>query len=166
MNLGLSSTNKKNFANTIPVVRPLVENMAVPHPQWMAGFASGEGSFSINTSIQAENKSVSLSFRVSQHIKDEELLKSFVNYFGCGNFYYHDKKAVIFVVRKFGDINSNIIPFFNKYNIIGVKCKDFIDWSEAAKIIELKDHLTTTTTTGEGFKKICKIKENMNSYRI
>lgn len=64
-------------------------------------------------------------------------------------------------VRKFGDINSNIIPFFNKYNIIGVKCKDFIDWSEAAKIIELKDHLT-----GEGFKKICKIKENMNSYRI
>jgi hypothetical protein len=94
------------------------------------GFASGEGSFSISTSIQAENKSVSLSFRVSQHIKDEELLKSFVNYFGCGNFYYHDKdkKAVIFVVvRKFGDINSNIIPFFNKYNIIGVKCKDFID---------------------------------------
>lgn len=57
---------------------------------------------------------------------------------------------MIFVVRKFGDINSNIIPFFNKYNIIGVKCKDFIDWSEAAKIIELKDHLT-----GEGFKKIC-----------
>jgi len=47
----------------------------------------------------------------------------------AGNFYYHDKdkKAVIFVVRKFGDINSNIIPFFNKYNIIGVKCKDFID---------------------------------------
>jgi hypothetical protein len=33
MNLGLSSTNKNNFANTIPVVRPLVENMAVPHPQ-------------------------------------------------------------------------------------------------------------------------------------
>jgi len=48
----------------------------------MAGFVSGEGSFSINTSIQAENKSVSLSFRVYQHIKDEELLKSFVNYFG------------------------------------------------------------------------------------
>jgi len=33
MNLGLSSTNKNNFANTIPVVRPLVEKMAVPHPQ-------------------------------------------------------------------------------------------------------------------------------------
>ena len=91
MNLGLSSTNKNNFANTIPVVRPLVEKMAVPHPQWMAGFVSGEGSFSINTSIQAENKSVSLSFRVSQHIKDEELLKSFVNYFGA-------RAVVIFII--------------------------------------------------------------------
>lgn len=58
MNLGLSSTNKKNFPSTIPIVRPLVENAEVPHSQWMAGFVSGEGSFSINTSIQAENKSV------------------------------------------------------------------------------------------------------------
>lgn len=69
------------------------------------------------------------------------MLNSFVNYFGCGNFYYQDKdkKAVVFVVRIFGDINSNIIPFFNKYKIIGVKSKDFLDWSEAAKIIELKE---------------------------
>jgi hypothetical protein len=43
----------------------------------MAGFISGEGSFSI-----IEDKYISLSFRVSQHSKDEELLKSFVNYFG------------------------------------------------------------------------------------
>lgn len=146
MNLGLSSTNKKNFPSTIPIVRPLVENAEVPHSQWMAGFVSGEGSFSINTSIQAENKSVSLSFRVSQHVKDEELLKSFVNYFGCGKSYYHDKdkNAVTFVVRAqalFEDINHNIIPFFSKYNIIGVKGKDFIDWCKAGKIIQSKDHL-------------------------
>lgn len=64
------------------------------------------------------------------------LLLIFLPTFG-GNFNYQDKekKAVIFVVRKFGDINSKIIPFFNKYKILGVKYKDFIDWSEAAKII-------------------------------
>lgn len=90
----------------------------------MAGFISGEGSFSI-----VGNKSFSLSFRVSQHHKDEELLNSFVDYFGCGNFNYHnkEKKAVIFVVRKFEDINSIIIPFFNQYKIEGIKNKDFLD---------------------------------------
>ena len=59
------------------------------------------------------------------------------------------------------NINSKIIPFFNKYKIQGVKYKDFKDWSSAAKIIESKRHLTP-----EGYEEICKIKENMNSYRV
>nr|YP_010893082.1 hypothetical protein Q6C72_mgp13 [Paraisaria heteropoda]WJR82520.1 hypothetical protein [Paraisaria heteropoda] len=138
MNLGLSSSVKNNFPHIIPVVRPLIENMVVPHPDWMAGFVSGEGSFSV-----VEDKYISLSFRVSQHNKDKQLLKSFVAFFclACaGNFYYHnkEKKAVIFVVRKFEDINSKIIPFFNKYRIKGVKYKYFKAWSEAAKLIEKK----------------------------
>ena len=71
-----------------------------------------------------------------------------------------DKKAVIFVVRKFVDIHDKIIPFFDKHKIIGVKYKDFLDWYKIANIMKLKDHLTPI-----GFKKICRIKENMNSYR-
>jgi|HigsolmetaGSP11D_1036233.scaffolds.fasta_scaffold06369_2 hypothetical protein len=66
----------------------------------MAGFISGEGSFSripraplrqLRVAGGLEDKYISLSFRVYQHSKDEELLKSFVNYFGCGNFNYHNK---------------------------------------------------------------------------
>ena len=170
MNLGLSSSIKNNFPRIIPVVRPLIENMVVPHPEGLLFFIykkQGEGSFTIHAASQLEDKSVSLSFRVSQHSKDEQLLKSFVDFFGCGNFNYHDKKkkAVIFVVRKFGDINYKIIPFFNKYKILGAKYKDFLDWSEAVgsayKIIESKNHLTW-----KGYKEIRKIKENMNSYRV
>jgi len=58
-----------------------------------------------------ESKSISLSFRVSQHHRDIELLKSFVNFFGSGYCHYHDKdqKAVTFMVRKFQDINEEII---------------------------------------------------------
>lgn len=48
-------------------------------------------------------------------------------------------KAVVFVVRKFKDINTKII--FNKHIIKGVKHKDFLDWSEVAKLIESRDHL-------------------------
>jgi len=164
MNLGLSSLVRDNFSNTIPVARPLVENIGIPHPEWLAGFVSGKGSFSIYAS-QSVNKSVSLSFRVFQYelgAKDEELLKFFVYFFNCGNFNYHeDKKAVIFVVRKFEDINHKIIPFFDKHKIKGVKYKDFKDWSEAAKIIESKNHLTQ-----EGLNEIRRIRKNMNSYRL
>lgn len=80
-----------------------------------------------------------------------------------GYCHYHnkDKKAVTFTVRKFNDINSIIIPFFNEYKIQGVKYKNFNDWSKVAKIIESKNHLTS-----EGQKEIRKIKENMNSYRV
>lgn len=91
-----------------------------------------------------------MSFRVSQHAKDEQLLGSFVNFFGCGRFNYHNKemKAVVFVVRKFKDINTKIIPFFK-----GVKHKDFLDWSEVAKLIESRDHLVL-----EGYNKILSLR--------
>ena len=127
MNLGLSSSVKEDFPHIIPVIRPLIENMVIPHPEWMAGFVSGEGSFSVYTT--SDDKYVSLSFRVSQHNKDKQLLKSFVDFFGCGGFNYHNKgnKAVIFVTRKFEDINDKIIPLFNEYKIKGVKYKDFKD---------------------------------------
>ena len=159
MNLGLPLAVKNDFPNFKPIERPLIENMEVPHPEWMAGFISRsarEGSFSGDDSI-------SLSFRVAQHHKDMELFKSFVSFFDCGYCHYHnkDKKAVTFTVRKFNDINSIIIPFFNEYKIQGVKYKDFNDWSKVAKIIESKNHLTS-----EGQKEIRKIKENMNSYRV
>ena len=84
MNLGLPSWAQdpdlminNNSLKITPVTRPLIESSIIPYPQCMAGFISLEGSFSI-----IEDKYISLSFRVSQHSKDEELLKSFVNYFG------------------------------------------------------------------------------------
>nr|QJQ35629.1 LAGLIDADG endonuclease [Fusarium denticulatum] len=165
MNLDSSSLVKDNFPNTRPVARPLVKDIVIPHPEWIAGFVSGKGSFSIYAS-QSVDKSVSLSFRVFQYelggAKDDELFKFLGYFFNCGNLNYHeDKKAVIFVIRKFEDINHKIIPFFDKYKIKGVKYKDFKDWSEAAKIIESKNHLTQ-----EGHNEIRRIRKNMNSYRL
>nr|QJQ35341.1 LAGLIDADG endonuclease [Fusarium pseudoanthophilum] len=165
LNLPWSSLVRDNFPNTIPVARPLVKDMGIPHPEWIAGFVSGKGSFSIYAS-QSVDKPVSLSFRVFQYelgrAKDDELLKYLGYYFNCGNLNYHeDKKAVIFVIRKFEDINHKIIPFFDKHKIKGVKYKDFKDWSEAAKIIESKNHLTQG-----GHNEIRRIRKNMNSYRL
>lgn len=54
----------------------------------MAGFITGEGCFFVKLN-KGRNKAglgVQLIFQISQHIRDEGLLKSFVTFFKCGNY--------------------------------------------------------------------------------
>jgi hypothetical protein len=53
-----------------------------------------------------------------------------------------------------------LIEYLNKYELIGIKCKDFKDWERAFHMIVSKKHLTDAN-----YLKIIKIKENMNSKR-
>ena len=60
----------------------------------------------------------------------------------------------------FKDNYEKIIPFFNKYPIIGVKSKDFEDWCLVANLMLDGKHLTS-----EGIEEIRKIKTGMNTKR-
>ena len=56
---------------------------------------------------------VTLNFKIGQHSRDAELMKSLVNYFNCGNYYPSSTGEYgEFVVKKLSDINEKIIPFF------------------------------------------------------
>jgi len=35
------------------------------------------------------------------------------------------------------------LPFFDKYQIVGVKLQDYLDLKKVAELIKTKDHLTT-----------------------
>ena len=48
MNKGLSEDLQTAFPNVTPVLRPFVDVAIIPDPNWVAGFVSGEGCFSIN----------------------------------------------------------------------------------------------------------------------
>ena len=63
--MGLSDSLKGIFPNTIPVTRPLIKFITIPHPEWMAGFASGEGCFLVQMAKYGKGKldGVSLSLR-------------------------------------------------------------------------------------------------------
>lgn len=69
---------------------------------------------------------VLLTFQLVQHSRDEQLMRSLIEYFGCGNV-CKDKEAFRYRVEVFSDNNEKIIPFFKKYNIAGVKAQDFKD---------------------------------------
>lgn len=139
MNLGLSEVLKAAFPYTIPVARLLLSKQVIPHPEWMAGFITGEGTFfvKINKGRNRVGIGVQIVFQVAQHIRDEELMKSFVSYFKCGNYVRPvQKEWGYFQCTKFSNNYDIIIQFCLKHPIRGVKAKDFLDWLEVAEIIK------------------------------
>ena len=133
-------------------------------PYWLAGFASAEGCFLVNLNTSASHRlgvRIILRFNLSQHSRDEELMRSLIDYLGCGNAYLRkDGKAIDYQVFNKSDINK-IISFFNKYSILGIKSQDFHDWCKVNEIIiENKGHLTL-----EGLDEIRKIRAGMNNER-
>ena len=166
INKGLSPVLKEAFPNSVAVPRPQLshlqsvqtpytqdkgrriacvenESTLALHPQWVAGFTSGDGSFKVSI---RESKAYKVGGRViiiyvlTQHIsflippcrggglggerRDELLLKSLVNLFGCGQVYsYKDHSE--FICQSFRDNYEKILPFFRQYPILGVKSLDF-----------------------------------------
>lgn len=56
-----------------------------------------------------------------------ENYESFVDYLDCGNYRAHnDREIGDYVCSGFEDIYNKIIPFFNKYPILGVKSQDLL----------------------------------------
>ncbi|UYZ01842.1 LAGLIDADG family homing endonuclease (plasmid) [Peribacillus frigoritolerans] len=107
------------------------------------------------------NTNVSLRFSLTQHTKDEELLKDIVTYLNCGRYYKSPTRDEgQYLITVFSDINDKLIPFLNEYPLLGTKKDDYIDFAEIAELIKSKAHLTN-----EGLEKINIIKSNMNRKR-
>jgi hypothetical protein len=159
----LSEVLKAAFPDTIPVPRPNVETQKIPHPEWVAGFTSGEGCFFVKITKGRNNVGIGIQlvFQITQHIRDEELIKNLVTYFGCGRLVVpNNKEWGYYQCTKFEDNYNIILDFFFKYPIRGVKAMDFSDWAKVAEIIKKGGHLTK-----EGSSEVVKIKSGMNKGR-
>ena len=158
MNKGLSNDLKEAFPHTEEFPRPLVEAQKIKDPHWLAGFTSGEGCFYIKQRVSANNdrKIVEVIFTISQHSRDEYLMESLVNYLGSGRL-SKSKNAVYYTCSRFSDIWGKILPFFSKFEVLGVKSSDFKKWCKVCEVVKYKGHLTN-----EGFNQIREIKASMN----
>ena len=164
MNKGLSDQLQAAFkGGIIPISRPLIENKVISNIDWLAGFTTAEGCFFVNIQKSATTKSgvnIQLEFNLSQHKRDERLLVSLVEFFGCGNTYTRGN-ICRFRVTNLTDIITKIIPIFKENPTIGAKFKDFEDFCLVAEMLKDKKHLTP-----EGLDKVCKIKARMNTGRV
>ena len=86
-------------------------------------------------------------------------MKTLIKYLDCGH-YYSDRKAGVFVVERFSDITTKIIPFLEKYPILGVKALDYADFTKIVEIMKVGGHLTK-----DGLDQIKEIKARMNTGR-
>ena len=157
----LSDGLKSAFPNITPVTRSFTSKK-ITDSNWVAGFISGEGCFMIKILKSFSNSTgiqIIFVLQITQHIRDDFLMSSLIEFFGCGKTYRRNN-AVDFRVTKFTDVAGKIIPFLIKYPIIGAKYQDYLDWCAAVKLIENKEHLTF-----EGLNKIKIIKEGMNTGR-
>lgn len=161
MNWGISNTLETTFTDLVPVQKYLVKFQVIHDPNWLAGFVSGEGCFYVDIYKNKASKlgvAIKLVFKLTQHSKDEELIRSLIDYFGCGNIYKH-REAFEYKVVKISDIQEKIIPFFKYYLILGVKSKDFADFCQALDIVKIKNF------TEDKLDEIRRIKSGMNKGR-
>jgi hypothetical protein len=78
------------------------------------------------------------------------------------------RKSVNWQTSKITDLINIIIPFFNKYPILGMKNLDFEDFKKVCEILTSKEYLISSgrREQAEVLNQILKIKSGMNLNRV
>ncbi len=129
---------------------------------YLAGFADGEGTFSV--SIKRVKKAkfgwvLDPEFQVYQHKENKIILTVFQRVLNCGKI--HPKPGnpdvLVYTVSNRRHLAEKVIPFFEKYKLISNKWYDFLKFREIVMAMEKKKHHTP-----EGFLKLVKLALQMN----
>lgn len=132
---------------------------------YLAGFVDGEGTFTV-TIHRVHTKfgwTIDPFFQVYQHKDNSFVLFLFKEVFSCG--YVSEKggnpSCFVYCVDRIGDIRSTVIPFFEKYPLIGHKYDNFLLFKEIVHRLSEKMHFTK-----QGFIDIARLcfKMNRNGY--
>lgn len=153
---------------------------------WLTGFVEADGYFGVKIlesatgwfSASAESKpksdtrkrvrsgSIKLVFRLDQRSFDTPTNTTFVpfmeklaKFLDCSVLPYKEDKVLSLSLTSLDKL-TNLIIYFDKYPLIGVKGKDFKDWIKIYYMIKNKEHLTEA-----GKEKIILLQSNMNSKR-
>jgi len=125
---------------------------------FLSGFALGESSFMIVCRPRSDYRrkwKISLAFNVSQH--DIVPLELFWRTLGCGGLRRAGNNGWYFEVNSLAQIRQRVIPFFERFPIIGSKANDFAAFKTAADI------LAQTAITDADYTKVLSLRESMNN---
>jgi LAGLIDADG DNA endonuclease family protein len=142
---------------------------------WLTGFVEADGYFGVqileskpksDTRKRVRSGSINLVFRLDQRSFDTPTNTTFVpfmeklaKFLDCSVLPYKEDKVLSLSLTSLDKL-TNLIVYFDKYPLIGVKGQDFKDWVQIYHMIKNKEHLTET-----GKERIMLLQSNMNSKR-
>ena len=105
-------------------------------------------------------KDYTLAFEIGQRSDSLYVLNLIVNTLGWGKVYTETRGISKFRLVPRDLIINDLVPFFDKYPVLGIKNLDYLDFKLVANIIKKDEHLTN-----EGLSKIKIITLRMNLNR-
>lgn len=113
---------------------------------YFAGFVEGEGCFSVSIKPHKQMKFgwvVDPMFSIYQHKNNRKILELFQSELHCGYIVSKQGKpdVLVFIVDNRRTIEEKIIPFFNKYRLLGTKWNDFLIFQKIIFMMGQKKHL-------------------------
>jgi hypothetical protein len=122
-----------------------------------SGFALGEASFMIVCRPRgdyARRWKISAAFNVSQ--RDREPLDRFRDMLGCGTMRRAGNGGWYWEVNDLTDIQRRVVPFFERFPLVGTKATDFDRFKRAVEI------LGREVLTDQDYVDVLALREEMN----
>jgi hypothetical protein len=116
--------------------RPSIEAIPVSLGSFLSGFALGEASFMLVVRSRRSSGGrwrISAAFNVSQH--DRAPLEVFKETLGCGSLRRAGNGGWYWEVNRLSEIQARIIPFFERFPVVGEKANDFNRFKEAVSLL-------------------------------
>lgn len=165
------STKRKPFQRNPKLKAPFgKERIHVKklHPQYVAGFIDGEGSFSVSINRHRtlrRGAEVKAEFEIELRADDREILERIIATIGCGRIYdcsyerygwYPHAKLKITSSK---DIATYLFPLLDRYPLQAKKREVYKLFRVIVLLMLEKKHLTD-----EGFKRIQQLRDKMRTY--
>ncbi len=126
---------------------------------YLAGFADGEGSFSVSFRPRKDYRmpwKVSLCFNISQ--RDPVILSLFKKHLACGTMRERQDGVWYFEVNNLKAVIENVIPFFRRFGFLSARKKrDFSKFVQLAEMMRQGLHLDRA-----GIERILVIRRDMS----
>jgi len=146
-----------------------IVNFLVKYPMWLSGFTCGEGCFTGYLSL--DKKSLwglqpGLDFNITQSTNDKLLLDSINIYFkNKGGVYNKPNNVSVVAFRNVKVLKEEIIPFFKKYPLVGIKSYELERWIKLVDIYYYKKHLNKNIYTKKHILNFAEIVKDLNIKR-
>ena len=128
-------------------------------PQWVVGFAEGEGCFRVSINRQPKMSTgwqVLPEFRLVQHKRNKAILNRIQQFFGAGSVVVNHDTRLELRIRKLADLKK-VVAFFEQHPLQTTKKSDFRIFAQILSMMESGEHLTH-----EGLAKIARLSWKMN----